>query len=354
MPYPETPLDLPSPSTTTFPPMSESPLPGSAPAPQAQGEFPLSSSVELTALDLFAGIGGLSAGFREAGFTVTGVDKEPVAKLVFESAAFGRGVTWDLSREIYVQQASIVLGGPPCRPWSAVNQQRRRTAHDDHGLLEQFFRNALEVRPAVILLENVPALGSDSSYLAGVALLRAEGYDTARAIIRYNEFGAATRRKRLFTLAVRNGYFGAKTFFKLLEARKQAAQTVGQAIRWLRDKSRGEVADHDWSELLSIGNYRHLYASGKYGWKKLSYEEPAPSFGSVAKTYILHPEAGVGSYPERVLSVREVMTIRGFDLTVAFPAGTSRSKRYQMVANTVSPLVSREMAVLVRQLLAGT
>jgi site-specific DNA-cytosine methylase len=85
----------------------------------------------------------------------------------------------------------------------------------------------------------------------------------------------------------------------------------------------------------------------------LDYDSPAPSFGSVAKTYILHPDAGVEGYPERVLSVREVLAIMGFSDSVRFPEGTARAKRYQMVANSVSPQVSRAVALTTLAVLRG-
>jgi site-specific DNA-cytosine methylase len=313
----------------------------------------LACGVALEALDLFSGIGGLSSGFRETGFTMTGVDSEPVAKIVYESAKIGHGVTVDLGIEPYVQMVPVVLGGPPCRPWSAVNQQRRRAAHDDHILFDRFIDNVMAIMPVVALLENVPALGSDPIYASGMARLRAAGYDVDRAIIQYSMFGAATRRKRLFTVAVHSTRVGARRFFELLQQQRRPALTVRDAIHWLRDKQRSEVPDHEWSELQSIGNYRHLYKSGKYGWAKLRYDEAAPSFGSVAKTYILHPEAGDNGFPERVLSVREVLSIQGFDSTTSFPPDTPRAKRYQMAANAVSPQVSRASARAIRELLTG-
>jgi site-specific DNA-cytosine methylase len=132
------------------------------------------------------------------------------------------------------------------------------------------------------------------------------------------------------------------------------ARTVRDAIARFRNAPRGSYPDHDWSELQTISKYRDRYESGQYGWTRLNYDDPAPSFGSVAKTYILHPEAGVDGYPERVLSVREVLAIMGFPDSVQFPEGTSRAKRYQMVANSVSPQVSRAVALSVRSLLTGT
>ncbi len=129
--------------------------------------------------------------------------------------------------------------------------------------------------------------------------------------------------------------------------------TVRDAIFRFRDLERNAIPDHEWSELQTIHKYRERYTSGQYGWRKLEYDQPAPSFGSVAKTYILHPEAGIDGFPERVLSVREVMAIMGFSDAVRFPDGVSRTKRYQMVANSVSPQVSRAIAATVIEVLTG-
>jgi DNA (cytosine-5)-methyltransferase 1 len=329
--------------------------------PEIQGELPITLPPPLgvssgaCVLDLFAGIGGLSSGFGRVGFDVTGVDREPIAATVFESSGFGVARTCDLATDDAFQDAAVLLGGPPCRPWSSVNLQRRRGAHGDHMLLGRFFVHVNEIRPAIFVMENVPALGSDVAYSDGVDALRRSGYNIASTIVRYEEYGAPTRRRRLFTIGIRKSRVGARAFLDELEVTSRTAQrhNVRDAIGWLRDKKCGEVLDHDWSELKSIGNYRHLYESGKYGWARLDYAEPAPSFGSVAKTYILHPESGIAGFDERVVSVREVMAIMGFDLSVAFPAKTSRTKRYQMVANTVSPYVSRAIAGVALYFLTG-
>jgi len=304
-------------------------------------------------LDIFAGIGGLSAGFAAEGFAMTGVDNEELAGTVYREAGFGVAVRHDLGKHVYDDDSfRVVLGGPPCRPWSAINLQKRGGAHPDYGLLSRFIDHVRAIKPDIFVMENVPALASDPAYVQGRRDLEGAGYSVEAALLHYDRYGAATRRRRLFTVGVRNSNCGAREFFHLLDAQLTPARTVGEAIGHLRDALRDAVPDHDWSELRTIHKYRERYASGRFGWRKLDYTQPAPSFGSVAKTYILHPEAGDNGYPERVLSVREVLAITGFDESVRFPQGAARARRYQMVANAVSPQVSRAAAISIRKLLA--
>lgn len=313
----------------------------------------LSGRVRLLVLDLFSGIGGLSIGFRDAGCSVTGVDSEPVSGQVYERCEIGEFIKADLRQVSVPSKADIVVGGPPCRPWAAINQKRRRREHDDHALLGRFFDHILGLMPGAFLMENVPALRSDDTYRRQIQLVQNAGYSTYAQLVRYSDYGAATSRTRLFTVGLRASTTGALEFFRRLQHRRRPPLRVREAIERLREEPRNGVPDHDWSELQSIGNYTERYASGRFGWKKLDYDQPAPSFGSIAKTYILHPESGCNGFPTRVLSVREAMAIIGFGSGVEFPAGVARAKRYQMVANAVSPVVSRAAAVVLIEMLTG-
>ena len=90
------------------------------------------------------------------------------------------------------------------------------------------------------------------------------------------------------------------------------------------------------------------HRSGKYGWKRLAWDAPALSFGSVSKTYILHPDSDPERPEARVLSVREVLSIMGFGRSFRFPEHTPLSLRYRMAANAVSPVFSADCATVLR------
>lgn len=302
-------------------------------------------------VDLFAGIGGFSYGFGRRYFRVIGVDAEELATTTFRRNQIGTAVTKDLRKGLYLRPAKIIVGSPPCRPWSLVNVQRRRSAHPDHVLVGRFFAHVRLIRPRLFLMENVVPLKHDGSYAWWTKTLEREGYSVSAQVVRYADFGAATSRHRLLTVGVRDCDGGASLFLSLLEERKKPPTTVRAAIEWLQDVPWGKVPDHLWGRHNTIHKYRKYYETGKYGWYRLDYDAPARSFGNVLKTYTLHPEAGVNGFSPRVVSVREVLSIMGFPKTFSFPRGARLTARYQAVADAVSPAFSRACAAAARELL---
>jgi DNA (cytosine-5)-methyltransferase 1 len=77
-------------------------------------------------IDLFCGVGGLAYGFAETGYIVTGYDIDKHAVCSFSSNV-GRAFRLDLLKSplTKIPDAFIMLGGPPCEPWSALNLYKR-------------------------------------------------------------------------------------------------------------------------------------------------------------------------------------------------------------------------------------
>ena len=156
----------------------------------------------------------------------------------------------------------------------------------------------------------------------------------------YGDYGAATSRRRLFVIGAGEPAVLQGILLGLERARSPAA-TVRDAMGDLEVVPRGGFPDHEWMMVRTIGRYADRYAAGRFGWYRLEWDRPAPSFSSVGKTFILHPSG------ERVISVREVMRIMGFPDAYVFPRGTPLHDRYQMVADAVSPAFSRALAMAI-------
>lgn len=302
-------------------------------------------------LDLFCGAGGLSLGFRDAGFSVLGADINQYSAEIYSINNIGKFIEIDLARDSVAGTFDVVIGGPPCRPWSSINRQKRGLLHQDYSLLERFFDHIFEIRPRAFILENVPPLGSDEKFLSLKDDATKEGYSVDSQSLEYLDFGVATKRRRLFTVGFRDFGMNAKDFFTCLEQVKETPLTVGQVIKRYEGYAEGAIPDHEWPHLKTIRKYRDYYESGKFGWSKLEYDGYAPSFGNIMKTYILHPRAGEGDFPLRVLSVREALAIMGFPEDFRFPPRMGLGMKYQMVANAVSPVAAQKMARVVREII---
>jgi DNA (cytosine-5)-methyltransferase 1 len=300
----------------------------------------------LRVLDLFSGMGGLSYGFKVEGFDVTGVDKFAHVEKTYRALVGSEFIRMDLEKSSVMGDYDVIVGGPPCRPWSPVNLARRGATHRDYGLVGRFFDHILTIEPQVFVMENVPFLVRDPEFSRQLDRATSAGYSVDHALVRYSDYGASTRRNRLIVVGLRNG--SASELLDQLRSLTVKTKTVRNAIYGLRELEKGEKKDHVWPEFRTIWKYRSKYLTGKFGWRILKWDEPAPSFGNVMKTYTLHPDSDLDAGTYRVVSVLEVSHIMGFNHGFHFPDDVGMGHRYQMLADSVSPVFSASLASIIK------
>lgn len=125
----------------------------------------------------------------------------------------------------------ILVGGPPCQPYS-VNNHQRGVEDERSSLIERFLEFATILCPRSIVVENVPGLTSieEGRFLNSIIRsFRARGYRVEFGILDAVRFGVPQRRKRLVLIGTR----GQKQPSKILESLKSRttrARTVGEAL----------------------------------------------------------------------------------------------------------------------------
>lgn len=172
---------------------------------------------DLTAIDLFCGAGGLSEGFRQAGFHVlAGQDFDEAAGATFSAshneAKFIGGPIQKVSAAALLRAAGakrgevdVILGGPPCQGYSVYNH-KRGTDDPRAGLFREYLRIVEGVRPRWLVMENVTGITS----IAGGGIVReisegmgGLGYRVEMRILKAEEFGVPQERRRIFFVATR-------------------------------------------------------------------------------------------------------------------------------------------------------
>jgi DNA (cytosine-5)-methyltransferase 1 len=181
-----------------------------------------SARERLPILDLFAGAGGLSIGLEEAGFAVVGAVEwlEDACQTFADrhlDAVMHESDIATLSFGHLRGEVAVVVGGPPCQPWSTGG--KRLGTNDPRDGFPQFLRVLREVEPEAFLIENVAGLirGAKRAYflqlrdelesLVALDELTSLGYKVAWEVLNAADYGVPQKRQRLFMVGMRHRRF---------------------------------------------------------------------------------------------------------------------------------------------------
>jgi len=167
----------------------------------------------LCVVDLFCGAGGLSEGFRQAGFTITaGSDNDPDAMATY-AANFSKAssITGDIRSPAIKEQildrarhASVLVGGPPCQAFSQVRNHTRMIDDPRNALYREFVDVLKQTLPPAFVVENVTGMDQMGVREQIAADLSLEGeYDVLPQVADAADFGVPQTRKRLLFVGVR-------------------------------------------------------------------------------------------------------------------------------------------------------
>lgn len=182
-------------------------------------------------LDLFSGCGGLSLGFKSAGFEIAGaVESDPhaAASHGWNFHPYDENHTRPHSMESNPAEIAlalglappergvdILIGGPPCQAFTRIGRPKLRDIrnhpeaykHDPRARLYQRYLEYISAfQPLAILMENVPDVirfGSRNIPEEVSEVLEESGYTSAYTLLNAAHYGVPQYRERMFLIAYR-------------------------------------------------------------------------------------------------------------------------------------------------------
>ena len=316
-----------------------------------------------TAIELFAGCGGLSCGLASAGYNVAlGVDLNKAAIDTFNynhSHVGTRGLVADVrdldgkslrdAAGIGRRRLDLLVGGPPCQPFSIIG--KRKALDDERGdLVLQFVRFVRELEPQAFVFENVANFARiQNGEIAAmvVSRLTKAGYNVTSGVVDVSGYGVAQMRKRFVAIGTRG-----KQPLGFPVPTHNALPLLGQmAIRTCRDVL-GDLPDVDTAEALLHRNHEGTTHSAAmirmFEQLRPGERDPKshhdrldadrPSYTIRAGNGNFTPLRPIHYFYDRVISVRESARIQSFPDHFVWPDDMSRLQQYRQVGNAVPPM----------------
>ena len=167
-------------------------------------------------ISLFSGCGGLDLGFKKAGYhTLLATDVWDVACRSLELNNAADKIICSDIRELdflkYQNTIDVVIGGPPCPPYS---QTRHYLVGKVGGFQDEkagfavpeYFRAISEIRPKVFLFENVDGF-TFKTYKEPMEFVKNKseelGYNITYKVVNAANYGVPQTRKRFICVGVR-------------------------------------------------------------------------------------------------------------------------------------------------------
>jgi len=324
--------------------------------------------------DLFCGCGGLSTGLLDAGIDVrVGIDFDAPSIATFDLNHTPRGskslnadvrdLTGAGLLNLAGEPIQLLVGGPPCQPFSVAG--KRRALADHRGdLIFEFVRLLAECQAEAFIFENVPNLKrvAKGEVLADLLAAFAEvGYSATPAILTAADYGVAQMRKRLFIVGTRdrgaipmppmathaphaNGRLPYLTAYDVLHLPYVTAYDVLHDLPDVGTAEAETVANHEptFHSDAMLAAFATLAPGTREPKSRHDRIHPKrPSYTLRAGTGNFSPMRPVHYAYDRVLTVRESARVQSFADDFRWPDEQARLQQYRQVGNAVPPLLAR-------------
>lgn len=278
----------------------------------------------MRAVDLFAGCGGLSKGFEDAGIEIAAAYEnwEPAFTCYqnnFKHPVFNIDLSDIQTAILHIAQwqPDLIIGGPPCQDFSHAGKRSEGKRAD---LTEAFAKIITNIRPTWFVMENVDRAVNSKAYSVARAIFKKTGYGLNERILNASFCGVPQRRKRFFCI----GQLNSTDEFLNSEIDNHVTEKQLTIREFLGDEFNLEYY------------YRHPRNYNRRGI--FSVDEPAPTVRGVnrpvPKGYLGHPgDPTPVTNKLRPLTTLERARIQTFPPTYKWTGSKTDSE--QMIGNAV-------------------
>jgi DNA (cytosine-5)-methyltransferase 1 len=285
-------------------------------------------------LDLFAGCGGLGLGFEAVGFNTIGFEKDRDCCATYNANLSGTCHEVTLTPSHVFPHADIVIGGPPCQPFSVGGHQ---LGLDDSRDGFPVFISAIEqLKPSLWLFENVRGLLYRNRWYLDQIITRLErlGYIVEYHVLNAMHYLVPQSRERIIVV----GHKGGFGFPDRRKCQISAGIALGQMA--FLAPSDGKYLTPSMDEYVA----KYELASKCITPRDLHLDRPA-------RTLTCRNLAGATGDMQRIrlpdgrrrrLTVREAARLQSFPDWFSFRGG--EISQFNQIGNAVPPMFAKALA----------
>lgn len=295
---------------------------------------------KIRVLDLFAGCGGLALGFEAHGFETLGFEQDADACETYQRNLKGGCQHVTLTAETQFPKVDVIIGGPPCQPFSVGGHQMGLA--DSRDGFPIFISAVKQVQPEIWVFENVRGvLYSNRWYFEQIlAALKALNYVIEVRLLNAVNYGVPQNRERVIVV----GHRGEFHFFDEESNRVTAGMALGETMRQAPVDSKFLTP--------SMDEYVAKYERASFCIRPRDLYPDQP-----ARTVTCRNLAGATGDMHRVrlpdgrrrrLFVREAARLQSFPDWFEFCGG--ETSQFNQIGNAVPPLLAWHLAGLVKSI----
>lgn len=300
-----------------------------------------------TAIELCAGAGGQALGLEQAGFkhvALVEIEKDYCKTLQLNRPNWH--VIWqdihDFDGHPFQGNIDLVAGGVPCPPFSVAGKQLGKD--DERDLFPEAIRIVEEIKPKIVLLENVRGLFDKKfdSYRKQIIQSFTEiGYNTQWYLINSADFGVPQLRPRTILIAT-----PIETCTFDFSPQTAKPQTVGEALFDLMSAN-GWKSANEWKKSASKIAPTLVGGSKKHGGPDLGPSRARKAWAELGIDGMgiasEAPDTNFTGMPR--LTCRMAARIQGFPDEWNFFG--SKTTQYRQIGNAFPPPVAKAIGELI-------